>query len=69
MDLCNLQTLLGSLVAGKPGGRDIYTSSFKSPCKKALFTSNYSRCHPLMEGKASKTIIVVILATGEKVSK
>ena len=66
-DLWSLQTCPG-LSTCKPSRNTMYTSSFKSPCKKALlFTSNCFRCHWLIAVKANKSLTIVSLATGDSV--
>lgn len=50
-------------------GRFIYTSSFKSPWREALLTSICYKCLPFIATMDNNRLTVVILATGEKVSK
>lgn len=51
------------------GGKEIYTSSSRSPCKNALWTSNWCKCQFMEEELARNNHIVVDLAIGEYVSK
>ena len=47
----------------------MYTSSFNFPCKKTLFMSNYFNFQLYIEAKERSNPIIVIFATGEKVSR
>ena len=49
-------------------GKDIYTSSTKSPCKNALLTSIWSKYHPFTVAKERTIMTEIDLATREKVS-
>lgn len=52
----------------KPFGSSIYTVSFKSPWRKALFISSWWRGHLWAVTMVKRTLHIVIFATGEKVS-
>jgi len=45
----------------------MYTSSFNSPCKKALFMSNFFNSQLYIEARERSNLIVIIFASREKV--
>lgn len=48
-------------------GGAMYTSSFKSPCKKGLLTSSWYKLQPFLTAKEINVLTVVILTIGENV--
>ena len=66
--LCNWHTKSGEFESSKPAGCSIYTSSCKSPFKKALFTSNYLTYQPFNKAIVKTILIVVGFTIGLKVS-
>ena len=67
--LCNWHTKCGEFESSKPAGCSIYTSSCKSPFKKALFTSNYLTYQPFNKAIVKTILIVVGFTIGLKVYK
>lgn len=55
-DLWSLQTWF-SPFRPKPGDKDMYTSSVRSPCKKTLLISNWCKYQPSKEATLIKTQI------------
>ena len=65
--LCNWHTKCREFEFSKPAGCSIYTSSCKSPFKKALFTSNYLTYQPFDKAIIKKILIVIGFTTRLKV--
>ena len=64
----NLHTSFSFRFTSYPYGCCIYISSSKSPWRKAVFTSNCSRCKSSAATRLKIVLIEVILTTGENMS-
>lgn len=64
----SLHALLPPKLSSKRGGGSIFTSSSKSPCKKALLTSNCCKYQSKLSAKDYNTCTVFIVAAGTNVS-